>query len=449
MIPIKTFGIKFFFIVTSLFPVSLLGQKNKNVVSPSDSIQVAFYKFMNKTNFINHEKRTFDFVSPLNFFKQYSELQGWDSLKMSSFYSMVGTHLSYCGDYSKAIAFYDSSYLSFVQNQRINNNFKARIKDSILVSSLKLENAINIIQTSAKKSRIVIIGEAHHIPEHRILTYSLLRSLRDAGYNYIGLEALQDSLVLDNPIGVSTGVYTSEPIYGNMIRYAKKLGFKIISYDCNSCGSMNQREEVAAERISQLLLNNPNMKIILHTGYSHGSEKQIPGVFNPLVFLLKKTTGINPVTIDQSTLKETTTNTIYSYYNKALIKRFNVDQPMIVLDSLKNPINFSDLNETFFDFTIVNPSIEKINSIFLKENTNLERTIIDIKKFKSSNAIVFQLYSTDEFNQIGDFNKIVPLCQRLITNENLYSVITPKGNVYLVIRNLNNKIIAKSKLHIK
>jgi len=191
------------------------------------------------------------------------------------------------------------------------------------------------------------------------------------------------------------------------------------------------------------------MKIILHTGYSHGSEKQIPGVFNPLGFLLKKTTGINPVTIDQSTLKETTTNTIYSYYNKALIKRFNVDQPMIVLDSLKNPINFSDLNETFFDFTIVNPSIEKINSIFLKENTNLERTIIDIKKFKSSNAIVFQLYSTDEFNQIGDFNKIVPLCQRLITNENLYSVITPKGNVYLVIRNLNNKIIAKSKLHIK
>ena len=79
----------------------------------------------------------------------------------------------------------------------------------------------------------------------------------------------------------------------------------------------------------------------------------------------------------------------------------------------------------------------------------MERTIIDIKKFKSSNAIVFQLYSTDEFNQIGDFNKIVPLCQRLITNENLYSVITPKGNVYLVIRNLNNKIIAKSKLHIK
>ena len=132
MIPVKTFGINFFFILMPLFPVSLLGQKNNNVVSPSDSIQVAFYKFMNKTNFINYEQRTYDFVSPLIFFKHYSELQGWDSLKMSSFYNMVGTHLSYCGDYSKAIAFYDSSYLSFVQNQRINNNFKARIKDSIL-----------------------------------------------------------------------------------------------------------------------------------------------------------------------------------------------------------------------------------------------------------------------------------------------------------------------------
>ena len=45
----------------------------------------------------------------------------------------------------------------------------------------------------AEKYQIVMINEAHHVPQHRVFTYRLLEDLWQKGYRYLALEALSEN----------------------------------------------------------------------------------------------------------------------------------------------------------------------------------------------------------------------------------------------------------------
>lgn len=191
------------------------------------------------------------------------------------------TLYSYVGQYEKAISFPTDVPL---------------ISED-LIENLSAISAVDKIQAMSEETQIVMINEAHHIALHRTLTASLLQKLWSSGYRYLAIETLSKRDVDINIRGYAierSGTYSNEPVYAEMIRTAKKLGYQIIAYD----DSGSEREKKAAENIFNATFSiNKNAKVIVHCGYSHILEKNIKDKRIWLANELANLTGINPLTI--------------------------------------------------------------------------------------------------------------------------------------------------------
>lgn len=167
------------------------------------------------------------------------------------------------------------------------------------------------ILAQAQKHKITIINEAHHYPAHRVFTSILLKEMYDLGYRHLGLEALfnhtpSDSSLKSNGYPILTnGYYTREPQFGNLIRQAIKIGYKLFSYESKQHKNAKQREVNQAKNIITYMQQYPNEKILIHCGYGHASEGYYGGSFEKMMAQrLKDSTKIDPLTIDQTSFSE-------------------------------------------------------------------------------------------------------------------------------------------------
>ncbi|MCS6100812.1 MULTISPECIES: hypothetical protein [Shewanella] len=228
------------------------------------------------------------------------------------------TLYSYVGQYEKAISFPTDVPL---------------ISED-LIENLSAISAVDKIQAMSEETKIVMINEAHHIALHRTLTASLLQKLWSSGYRYLAIETLSKRDVDINIRGYAierSGTYSNEPVYAEMIRTAKKLGYQIIAYD----DSGSEREKKAAENIFNATFSiNKNAKVIVHCGYSHILEKNIKDKRIWLANELANLTGINPLTISQTNLMESKTLEFENpIYNK-ILNKFNPKIPIVLTDNL-------------------------------------------------------------------------------------------------------------------
>ncbi|NMH63819.1 hypothetical protein [Shewanella salipaludis] len=228
----------------------------------------------------------------------------------------LATLYSYVGQYEKAIS----------------SPTDAPIISEDVIDNLSPISAVDKIQTMSKETQIVMINEAHHIALHRTLTVSLLQKLWSSGYRYLAIEALSKRDVDINIRGYAierSGAYSNEPIYAEMIRTAKKLGYQIIAYD----DSGSEREKKAAENIFNATFSiNKNAKVIIHCGYSHILEKNIKDKRIWLANELANLTGVNPLTISQTNLMESKATEFENpIYNK-ILNKFNPKEPIVLTD---------------------------------------------------------------------------------------------------------------------
>ena len=195
---------------------------------------------------------------------------------------------SFVGDYSRSLEMEDSRGIG-VSPATINLN------------NSQVMDAVDVITTMARERQIVMVNEAHHIPQHRVLTYRLLKGLWDAGYRYLALETLvheYHDYVHESYIEEKAGYYTREPLYSNLVLMAKKIGYELVAYDSNA-GSINARETEAAEAIlSQLDFSSNETKVLVHVGWGHINE------ISWLAGKLKQMSGIDPLTINQTEFRE-------------------------------------------------------------------------------------------------------------------------------------------------
>ena len=103
--------------------------------------------------------------------------------------------------------------------------------DSLAFAAYRPTEARAYILNRAKRERIVIINEAHHVPRHRAFTASLLPGLAAQGYRYLAVEDLLEDDSLNwatrrYPVQ-ATGSYVGEPSFGNLLRVAQKQGFQL------------------------------------------------------------------------------------------------------------------------------------------------------------------------------------------------------------------------------
>ena len=167
----------------------------------------------------------------------------------------------------------------------------------------RAESAISVIEREARKTRLVIWGEEHHLPQTRSLYEALLRTLWQQGYRYLAAETFADQLMNQEfkyP-DYQSGFYLRDPVFASAIRTARSLGYKLIAYETQERGPTGDgsfRDRKQAENIkARIFDHDPQAKVFIIAGRGHASEETAPGGWTPMASVLKRLTGINQLTL--------------------------------------------------------------------------------------------------------------------------------------------------------
>ena len=153
----------------------------------------------------------------------------------------------------------------------------------------------------AAKNRIVIIMESHNAPKHREWIEQTLSTFREAGFAIYAAEGLGESGSALKQRGypiTSTGYYTNDPRFGNLLRKAIELGFEIREYD-SFPRDAQQREQDQARALAAVFSSHPTTRLLVHAGHAHVFKRSLPG-YRTMATLLWEVTGVEPYCILQT-----------------------------------------------------------------------------------------------------------------------------------------------------
>ena len=167
-------------------------------------------------------------------------------------------------------------------------------------------DAVDVIAKLAADRRIVMINEAHHDAHTRALTLALLPRLRAEGFTHFAAEALHDADPdlgkRGYPVPASGSQYLHEPLYGEIVRQALKLGFIVVPYESNA-PTMAEREAGQAQQLYRKVFQaDPKARLFVHAGYAHIDKApgNLGAGVKPMAMQLRELSGFDPLTIDQT-----------------------------------------------------------------------------------------------------------------------------------------------------
>ena len=216
-------------------------------------------------------------------------------------------------------------------------------------ASYRPEDALSVIEREARNTRLVIFGEEHHLPQTRSLYESLLRVLWAQGYRYFAAETFGDR-VMSNEFkypNSQSGYYTLDPVFASAVRTAKDLGYKLIAYETKERGPNGDasfRDRTQAENIKTRIFDrDPQAKVFIVAGRLHASEEPAPDGWTPMASVLKRLTGINPLTLFAPTMNQRLTPEEEDPYYRFATSRGLVKKPTIFVNKA---------NGTFLGFEV-------------------------------------------------------------------------------------------------
>lgn len=157
------------------------------------------------------------------------------------------------------------------------------------------------LEKIAADHRIVMIMEDHFASKHREFVGATLPVFKNAGFSNYAAEAisqLDTSLAQRGYPASRTGLYTSDPQFGNALRRALELDFTVLGYDFRPF-SHEGREEFAATELAALFSKDAATKLLVHAGHSHVLKYDTDSAGRWLASRLWEKTKIEPFTIWQ------------------------------------------------------------------------------------------------------------------------------------------------------
>ena len=160
--------------------------------------------------------------------------------------------------------------------------------------------AIPAVLAQTRQRQLVLFNEEHTQPRGRWLLGSLLPALYSQGFRYLALEALDaaDSAGVRQrgyPLA-NSGFYTNEPHFGNLIRRARQLGFRVVGYDAFT---VDRERDQARNLLAATLAHDPQARVVVLAGHGHISEAGA-GPAKHMAQYLRELSGLDPLTIDQT-----------------------------------------------------------------------------------------------------------------------------------------------------
>jgi hypothetical protein len=202
----------------------------------------------------------------------------------------------------------------------------------------KSVDAVDVITKLAADRSIVLINEAHHDAHTRALTLALLPRLRELGFTYFAAEALgeNDSELMQRgyPIKTSGTEYLQEPLYGEIVREAIRLGFILVPYDSSDIDPRTRDVAQAETLFRKVFAKDPKARLFVHAGYAHIDKASGRlGSIEPMAAQLAKLTGFDPLSIDQTQFLESGTADVSDEYH-ALIQQFPTQSAEVLISRL-------------------------------------------------------------------------------------------------------------------
>lgn len=299
--------------------------------------------------------------------------------------------------------------------------------------------AYEYILERAEREKIIMINEAHHQPMHRTFTTSLLEGLYEKGFRYLGLEALAESDTLlkrGYPI-ISSGFYTQEPQFGQMIRKALEVGFQVFPYEATSGANGKEREIEQAKNIQKMVEAHSEGKFIIHAGFDHIIESEIPGWEKAMAGRVKEYTGTDPFTINQVILTEHFLREKENPYFR-------------LVDTLKQSSVFVKKDGSLFngpegsvqyDVRLFHPRTSYINGRPHWMLMNEERSVymIDKEKIDIEYPVIVKAYLSEEVDNAVPVDVI-----EIEEFSDQKALILPKGNYRLQVYNIQGDSLSLS-----
>lgn len=220
------------------------------------------------------------------------------------------------------------------------------------LSRAQLRPAIPEIVERARRTNIVILNEEHIRPRDRAFALQVARALRPLGYSILAAEDFASSpdpatrasksqaLAARGYPRLDTGFYVRDPVFADFVRQSLALGYRPVVYEYRppkgappGTPDISVREQGEADNLMRAIFaKNPRAKVLIYVGYDHAAEG--PLLSNEwMAARLKKMTGIDPLTIDQTTLSPTGERALYAALAKRMGRRSVV--PMLAGKPLK------------------------------------------------------------------------------------------------------------------
>ncbi|WP_243041572.1 hypothetical protein [Dyella sedimenti] len=208
-------------------------------------------------------------------------------------------------------------------------------------------DAADEIARLSSERRIVMINEAHHDAHTRELTLALLPKLRAEGFNYFAAEALgnDDPGLMKRGYAIaSTGSqYLHEPLYGDIIREAIRLGFQVVAYESDVDALADREAGQARLLYRQVFAKDPKARLFVHAGYAHIDKApgNLGNAIQPMAMQLKQLTGFDPLSIDQTRWRDIGPMPKGDPYRQ-LYGQFPVERPSVLVSRENGSVWASD-----------------------------------------------------------------------------------------------------------
>lgn len=144
----------------------------------------------------------------------------------------------------------------------------------------------------------------------------------------------------------ATGYYTDEPVFGEVVREALRLGYVLVPYEATAAQQdtadghtpQQRRDSLQARNLYEAVIRrDPGAKVLVHAGYSHVLERASP-TWSPMALYFRKMSGIDPVTVDQTRLSERSAPAYeHPAYRAAIAAGLLAGAPIVLRDSAGRP----------------------------------------------------------------------------------------------------------------
>lgn len=318
-------------------------------------------------------------------------------------------------------------------------------KEAEIPVSYKPETAIEVIARDARKTRLVVYGEEHHLPQTRSLYEPLLRILWRQGYRYLAAETFTEHVMKPDfkyPDHES-GYYVRDPVFASAVRVAKDLGYKLIAYDTQErgpAGDASFRDRTQAENIKARTFDiDPEAKVFVIAGRGHASEEIAQDGWTPMASVLKRLTGINPLTLYAPSMSQRSTAEEEDPLYRYATARGLVKEPTIFVDATADKL----LGSSSFDAYIFWPRIKLRDERpdWMDQTLARRRIRIPTELRKGSGIRLVQA------RREGEPATAIPVDQVIIDDRSNQKVLMlPQGKFWLRTIDRTSKVIAESKV---